>query len=124
MAVIRSSPTRRLVEIARALATDPGVILLDEPAAGLSPGEVAEMAALLARLRAAGLAVLLVEHHVELVLGLADHVTVLDHGRVLAEGPPDLVRDDPAVVSAYLGPGTVATRRTRRPLAVPEPISP
>ncbi|HZB49552.1 MAG TPA: branched-chain amino acid ABC transporter ATP-binding protein/permease [Mycobacteriales bacterium] len=94
---------QRLVEIARALAAEPDVLLLDEPMAGLSGAERRRLAALLRRLRAAGTAVVLVEHDVEAVLALADRVAVLDDGRLIALGPPDQVRHDPAVVAAYLG---------------------
>ena len=94
---------QRLVEIARALAAEPDVLLLDEPMAGLSGAERRRLAALLRRLRAAGTAVVLVEHDVEAVLALADRVAVLDDGRLIALGPPEQVRHDPAVVAAYLG---------------------
>ena len=94
---------RRRLEIARALAAGARVLLLDEPAAGLAPAEVEALDALLSRLRAGGLTVVLVEHHVELVMAISDRVTVLDEGRVIAEGPPAAVQRDPAVVAAYLG---------------------
>jgi branched-chain amino acid transport system permease protein len=94
---------QRLVEVARALATDPDLLLLDEPMAGLSGGERRTLAGLLRRLRAGGIAVVLVEHDVEAVMALADRVAVLDDGVLIALGPPDTVRHDPAVVAAYLG---------------------
>jgi branched-chain amino acid transport system permease protein len=94
---------QRLLEIARALAVEPDLLLLDEPMAGLSGGERRELVRLLRRLRAGGMAVVLVEHDVEAVLALADRVAVLDDGRLIALGTPDAVRTDPAVVSAYLG---------------------
>jgi len=94
---------QRLVEIARALALEPDLLLLDEPMAGLSGAERGDLARLLRRLRAAGMAIVLVEHDVEAVLALADRIAVLDDGVRIALGTPDAVRTDPAVVSAYLG---------------------
>jgi branched-chain amino acid transport system permease protein len=94
---------QRLVEIARALAAEPDVLLLDEPMAGLSGAERRRLAGLLRRLRASGMAIVLVEHDVEAVLALADRVAVLDDGRLIALGPPAEIRHDPAVVAAYLG---------------------
>jgi ABC-type branched-subunit amino acid transport system ATPase component len=94
---------RRLLEIARALAGAPRVLLLDEPASGLHPDEVREFATLLRSLRAAGLTIVLVEHNFTLVGELADTITVMDAGRVLAEGDFESVRTNPSVVEAYLG---------------------
>ena len=94
---------RKRLELARALALHPRLLLLDEPAAGRNEPEILELGRFLKRLRAAGLTILLVEHHMNFVLSLADAVTVLDEGRVVAEGPPETVRTDPAVVEAYLG---------------------
>jgi branched-chain amino acid transport system permease protein len=94
---------QRLVEIARALALEPDLLLLDEPMAGLSGAERRELARLLRRLRAGGMAIVLVEHDVEAVLALADRVAVLEDGVRIALGSPDAVRHDPAVVAAYLG---------------------
>jgi ABC-type branched-subunit amino acid transport system ATPase component/ABC-type branched-subunit amino acid transport system permease subunit len=95
---------RRRLEIVRALATRPRLLLLDEPAAGLSPSEIKELDAYLVRLRNdLGVAIVLVEHHMDLVMAVSDHITVLDYGRVIAGGPPDAVRTNPAVIEAYLG---------------------
>ncbi|WP_404976896.1 MULTISPECIES: ATP-binding cassette domain-containing protein [unclassified Acidovorax] len=96
---------RRLVEIARALATDPDVLLLDEPAAGLSHEDKERLSALLRRIADQGVGVLLVEHDMALVMGLSDHVVVLESGRHLAEGTPAEVQAHPAVRQAYLGDG-------------------
>lgn len=104
---------RRLVEIARALATDPDQLLLDEPAAGLSRHDKRQLAALLRRVADAGLGVLVVEHDMALVMDISDHVVVIDAGKPLAEGAPATVQQDAAVRRAYLGqPGALqATRR-------------
>ena len=91
------------MEVARALAVEPDLLLLDEPMAGLSGAERRDLARLLRGLRAGGMGIVLVEHDVEAVLALADRVAVLDDGVRIALGTPREVRDDPAVVAAYLG---------------------
>ena len=94
---------QRRLEIARALGSDPRTILLDEPAAGLNPSESRELMALIARIAATGVNVLLVEHDMSVVMNVSHRVVVLDHGVCICQGTPDEVRANPQVIEAYLG---------------------
>jgi ABC-type branched-subunit amino acid transport system ATPase component len=94
---------QRRLEIARALATKPRILLLDEPAAGMNPQEAVEMVQLISRIRERGLAILLIEHHMKVVMSISDEILVLDHGIPIAHGAPEKVRNDPQVIKAYLG---------------------
>jgi branched-chain amino acid transport system ATP-binding protein len=112
---------RRLVEIARALALRPSVLALDEPAAGLNAEDSAAIGNLLRKLAAAGIAVILVEHDMDLVMGVSNHVVVLDAGTKIAEGVPARVVAEPAVLEAYLGAGEQIDRKRARALSMSGP---
>jgi branched-chain amino acid transport system permease protein len=98
-----SYANRRRVEIARALASSPKLLLLDEPTAGMNPAETLELAGQIKQLHGQGLTIVLIEHKLDVVVSLADNVVVLDHGEKIAEGTPDVVRRNEEVIRAYLG---------------------
>ena len=109
----------RLVEIARALATRPAVLLLDEPAAGLLRSDKDQLGELLKKIAGTGIAVILVEHDMQLVMAVSDHIVVLDAGAIIASGDPAKVRSDPLVLKAYLGAGDMQARPRPKPWQAP-----
>jgi ABC-type branched-subunit amino acid transport system ATPase component/ABC-type branched-subunit amino acid transport system permease subunit len=108
---------QRRLEIARALAMSPSLLLLDEPAAGLTHGEIEDLMKLIRDIASHQVTVLLVEHHVDMIMAISDHVTVLDYGKIIASGTVQQVRNDPAVIEAYFGSGSPDTQALEKEVA-------
>jgi branched-chain amino acid transport system ATP-binding protein len=93
--------------VALALAAEPSMLLLDEPVSGMNASETQDFVELVRRIRGRGVTILLVEHDMPMVMSVSDRIVVLNYGRIIAEGPPEVIRNDPAVIEAYLGQGAM-----------------
>lgn len=103
-----SQEAKKRVAIALALATEPKILFLDEPAAGINPEETDDLAKLIKKIANSGITVCTIEHKMQMIMGLADHIMVLNHGAKIAEGTPEEIKNNPVVIEAYLGGGTTA----------------